>query len=51
MEQLLSIVSVAALFFVRIGIPVIILIILGIVIDRWQATREDAVKREINRHA
>jgi hypothetical protein len=51
MEQLLSIVSVAALFFVRIGIPVIVLIILGIVIDRWQATREDAVKREINKHA
>jgi hypothetical protein len=51
MEQLLAILSVAALFFMRIGIPVIILIILGMVIDRWQATREDAVKREINKHA
>lgn len=51
MEQLLMILSVAALFFVRIGIPVIILIILGILIDRWQNMREHAVRRELDKHA
>lgn len=51
MEQLLSILSVAALFFIRIGVPILILITLGILIDRWQASREDAVHRNINKHA
>ncbi|MFN8447746.1 MAG: hypothetical protein U0521_03895 [Anaerolineae bacterium] len=51
MEQLLAILSVAALFLLRIGVPVLILISLGILIDRWQARREDAVRRELNKHA
>lgn len=51
MEQLLSILAVVVLFLVRIGIPVIILISLGLLIDRWQSHREDAVRRELNKHA
>jgi hypothetical protein len=51
MEQLLSILAVVALFLIRIGIPVIILITLGIVIDRWQSRREDEVRHELNKHA
>jgi hypothetical protein len=51
MDEILSILAVVALFLIRIGIPVIILITLGIVIDRWQSRREEAVRRELNKHA
>lgn len=32
--------SVIVLFIIRIGIPVIVLVTLGILIDRWQSKRE-----------
>jgi hypothetical protein len=51
MEQLVMILSVAALFFIRMGIPVIVLITLGVLIDRWQSKRENALRRELDRHA
>jgi len=51
MEQVLMTLSVAALFFLRIGIPVIVLIGLGIVIDRWQAKREEEIRDEVHKHA
>lgn len=51
MEQFVMILSVAALFLLRVGVPVIILIALGILIDRWQTMRESAVRRELDRHA
>ena len=51
MEQLLTILSVAALFLVRIGVPVLILIALGILVDRWQSKREDALRNELSKHA
>jgi hypothetical protein len=51
MEQLLTILAVAALFLVRIGVPVIVLIGLGLIIDHWQSKREESVRREINKHA
>jgi hypothetical protein len=51
MEQFLSILGVAALFFIRIGIPVVILITLGILIDRWQASREGPTRHDGSRHA
>ena len=50
METMIGILSVAALFFVRIGIPVLILTGLGIIIDRWQNKREEQVKQYV-RHS
>ncbi len=41
MSELLTILSVAGLFLLRIGVPVLALIILGIVTERWQTNRED----------
>ncbi len=40
MEQLLLTLSVAVLFFLRIGVPVIALAAIGIFIDHWQTKRE-----------
>ena len=40
MDQLLLTLSVAALFLLRIGVPVVMLITVGIGIDRWQSHRE-----------
>jgi hypothetical protein len=40
MDELLMILSVAGLFLLRIGVPVILLVGLGILIDRWQSKRE-----------
>lgn len=51
MEQILLILSVAIMFLIRIGVPVIVLIILGILIDRWQAKRDKDVQKELRRHA
>lgn len=50
MEQVLLVLSVAMMFVVRIGIPVIVLITLGVVIDRWQSKREKGVQQEIHKH-
>ncbi len=51
MDQVLTILGVAALFILRIGIPVIVLVSLGLMIDHWQSKREEAVRRDINQHA
>ena len=40
MESIGLTVSVLILFLIRIGIPVLLLIILGTLIDRWQTARE-----------
>lgn len=40
MNDIVMIVSVAALFLIRIGIPIILLIGLGLLIDRWQSHRQ-----------
>jgi hypothetical protein len=45
MGTMIGILSVAALFFVRIGIPVLVLTGLGIIVDRWQTKREQQVKQ------
>lgn len=36
MEELILTLSVALLFLIRIGIPVTVLVGLGVFIDRWQ---------------
>ena len=37
MNEILLALSVVALFLIRIGVPVAVLIVLGILIDRWQS--------------
>lgn len=50
MENVLLTLSVIALFLVRVGIPVILLIALGMVIDRWQKHRNVEVQRTMTEH-
>ncbi|MBN2304146.1 MAG: hypothetical protein JXQ72_06710 [Anaerolineae bacterium] len=40
MDGLIGILMVIGLFLLRIGLPVITLVVLGILIDRWQSKRE-----------
>ena len=40
-----EVLGVAGLFLLRIGLPVTVLVILGILIDRWQTGREDDAMR------
>lgn len=40
MDDLLMVLNVAVLFILRIGVPVILLVSLGILIDRWQSNRD-----------
>ncbi len=51
MEQLLLVLGVAAAFLLRIGVPVILLIGLGILIDRWQNKREESIGEEVRKTA
>lgn len=50
MESILLVLSVVALFLVRVGIPVILLIVLGIVIERWQRSRENEIQHYLAKH-
>lgn len=50
MNELMLIIEVTILFFLRIGIPVLALIILGVVIDRWQSRREAEVQNYYATH-
>jgi hypothetical protein len=45
MQDIQLILSVALMFFLRIGIPVLLLITLGTIIDRWQTARENDIRR------
>lgn len=36
--------GVVVMFLLRIGIPVLLLIILGSIIDRWQTARENDIR-------
>jgi hypothetical protein len=40
MDELLLSLGVIGLFILRIGVPMLILIGIGIAIDRWQSSRE-----------
>ena len=46
MDEILSVLSVAGLFLVRVGLPVLVLVVLGILIDRWQTGREAEALRK-----
>ncbi len=45
MEELLTTVGVVALFLIRVGVPVLVLVGIGILIDRWQSNREKEIDR------
>ncbi len=45
MDGVLAVLSVVGLFMLRIGVPVLLLVALGIVIDRWQTRREEYVEQ------
>lgn len=51
MEELLLVLSVAFMFFLRIGIPVLVLIVLGAMIERWQSQRDDYIRHYYQDHA
>ena len=51
MEQLLLTLSIVALFLLRLGVPVIVLISLGVGIDRWQSRREQTAQQTSHKHA
>lgn len=43
MADLELIITVMGLFLVRIGIPVIVLVSLGVLVDHWQRHRDAAI--------
>ncbi|MBZ0274693.1 MAG: hypothetical protein K8I60_01030 [Anaerolineae bacterium] len=51
MNDIMLVMSVIVMFTVRIGIPVIILVGLGVLIDRWQRRRESDIDRKYNKPA
>lgn len=46
---MMEIIAIAVLFIVRVGVPVLALVFLGIMIDRWQTNREAQIKRQYKR--
>jgi hypothetical protein len=50
MQDLQLVIGVAVMFFVRIGIPLLLLIALGTIIDRWQTARENEIRRRYYDH-
>jgi hypothetical protein len=43
MDGVLAVLSVIGLFMLRIGVPVLLLVALGILIDRWQTRRDEYI--------
>ncbi len=50
MDEVIITLSVMVLFLIRIGIPVALLVGLGVLIDRWQSKRETDVERYRTSH-
>ncbi|MBZ0296362.1 MAG: hypothetical protein K8L99_27625 [Anaerolineae bacterium] len=46
MEDLVMVLSVTGMFLIRIGIPVLLLVGLGTLIDRWQSKRQKDVEQQ-----
>ena len=42
---MLEVLGIIALFMARIGIPLVMLVLLGIIVGRWQDRREAEIKR------
>jgi hypothetical protein len=49
MNDVMMVISVVVIFFLRIGIPVIILVGLGVMIDRWQRHRESDIESKYHK--
>lgn len=43
MNEVLAVLSVVGLFVLRIGVPVLLLVALGILVDRWQNKRDEYI--------
>lgn len=39
-----AVLGVTGLFILRVGLPVILLVLLGMVVDRWQKRRNDQLR-------
>ena len=50
MIELTTVLSVILLFVVRIGIPIAILMVLGVLVDRWQQKRAREEERYVGQH-
>ncbi len=50
MIELTTVLSVILLFVVRIGIPIAILMVLGVLVDRWQQKRAHEVEHYLEQH-
>jgi hypothetical protein len=50
MIELQTVIGVIILFVIRIGIPLALLVGLGVLIDRWQSKREEEVVQYRQRH-
>ncbi len=51
MDGLLLTLGVIGLFLLRVGVPVLVLIVLGYAIDRWQSRREAEIERLYGQHS
>lgn len=50
MVELQTVVTVIVLFMIRIGIPLALLVGLGVLIDRWQSKRQGDIQNYIKDH-
>lgn len=50
MTELTLVIDVVLMFFVRIGIPLILLVVLGVLIDRWQRRLHERADQYRNEH-
>ncbi len=49
MNEIQLAVGVVALFVARIGLPMLTLIVIGIMIDRWQSMRNQGARQRIHK--
>jgi hypothetical protein len=50
MIELQTVLSVVVLFMVRIGIPILLVVALGILVDRWQSRRDAEAEQYRQEH-
>lgn len=45
MKEIWLVLSVVGLFLLRIGVPLLLLMLVGVFIERWQTRREEEVRQ------
>jgi len=45
MNEMVAVLEVVGLFVLRVGVPLMMLVALGILIDKWQTRRNEEIKR------